>query len=305
MKLGRALAVTAAILLCNATPARLSAEKRVEKNVVYGMYSGLAFLMDVYYPENPNGYGVIHISGSGWSAPLSLDARPLKDSVHVQIEGLPLVEAGYTVFSLNHRATPRFQYPAPVEDAQRAVRFVRFHAAKYGINGDAIGAIGGSSGGHLVSMLGVLDGAGDPEDESEINRASAKVQCVVARATPSDLTALTTAGGGQAAGLMLGARLRPEMDPNSLEARRARDASPVTHATPDDPPFLLIHGDDDKVVPFECSEQFRDALQKAGVEVELVRVKGAGHGPSFPGAAEPPNIGGRAVKWFDRHLRGN
>src|SRR5919198_61382 len=87
----------------------------VERNVVYGMYSGLALLMDVYRPDQPNGYGIVHISGSGWSAPLGLDARPLKASAHVETEALPLVEAGYTVCSINHRATPRFPYPAAVE----------------------------------------------------------------------------------------------------------------------------------------------------------------------------------------------
>jgi len=299
MKLGRALVAAAAIAVCAATPGNLLAAERIEKNVVYGMYSGLALLMDVYHPETPNGYGIIHIAGSGWSATLSLDARQLKDGGHIKIEGLPLVEAGYTVFSLNHRASPRFHYPAPVEDAQRAVRFVRFHAEKYGIEPSLIGAIGGSSGGHLVSMLGVLDGAGDPDDESGINRLSAKVQCVVARAAPSNLAA----GGSGAGGLMLGVRLREGMAPNSVEMRLAREASPVTHTTPDDPPFLLIHGDNDRTVPFELSEQLRDALRKAKVEVELVRVRGAGHGPGMSGALEPPNIGGRAAKWFDRHLR--
>src|SRR5687767_5177862 len=135
------------------------------ENVVYGMYSGLALLMDVYAPEGEaNGHGIVHISGSGWGAPLGLDARQLKEAGHVEIEARPLVAAGYTVFSINHRATPRFPYPAAVEDAQRAVRFVRHHADRFGIRADRIGAIGGSSGGHLVSMLGVLDGDGDPED---------------------------------------------------------------------------------------------------------------------------------------------
>lgn len=303
MKFPQILAFTAAILiygLYGAMPPELSAAKKVEKNVVYGMYSGLALLMDIHHPENPNGYGVIHVSGSGWSAPLSLDARPLKEAGHVRIEALPLVEAGYTVFTVNHRATPRFQYPAPLEDVQRAVRFIRFHAKKYGIKPGSIGAIGGSSGGHLVSMLGVLDGAGDPGDESDINRVSAKVQCVVARATPSDLTK----PGPGAASVMLGARIRNGLAENSVEMRRAREASPVTYATSDDPPFLLIHGDADTTVPFERSVELRDALQKAGVEVKLVTVKGAAHGPSFRGALEPPNIGGRATKWFDRHLRG-
>ena len=69
----------------------------VERNVVYGMYSGLALLMDVYRPDQPNGYGIVHISGSGWSAPLGLDARPLKASAHVEIEALPLVEAALSL----------------------------------------------------------------------------------------------------------------------------------------------------------------------------------------------------------------
>ena len=90
-----------------------------------------------------------------------------------------------------------------------------------------------------------------------------------------------------------------------VEGYGLSEASPVTHVTADDPPFLLIHGDADDVVPFEQSEELRDALKAAGVEVELVRVKGAGHGPSMRGALEPPDIGGRAKKWFDRHLRGN
>ncbi|MCP5117281.1 MAG: alpha/beta hydrolase [bacterium] len=293
----------AAVLLFSLAGAPLTAESRVERNVVYGMYSGLALLMDIHHPENPNGFGLIHISGSGWGAPLSLDARPLKQAGHVQREGLPLVEAGYTLFTVNHRATPRFRYPAAVEDVQRAVRFIRFHAERYGINPGKIGAIGGSSGGHLVSMLGVLDGRGDPDDESEINRLSAKVQCVVARAAPSDLTTPLSGGSGAAA-LLLGARIRSGAKPVTPEMRLAREASPISHITPDDPPFLLIHGDKDDVVPYELSERFERKLSSAGIEVKLIRVRGAGHGPALKGAIEPPDIGGWAGEWFDRYLRG-
>ncbi len=293
----------AAVLLFSLAGAPLTAESRVERNVVYGMYSGLALLMDIHHPENPNGLGLIHISGSGWGAPLSLDTRPLKQAGHVQREGLPLVEAGYTLFTVNHRATPRFRYPAAVEDVQRAVRFIRFHAGRYGINPDKIGAIGGSSGGHLVSMVGVLDGRGDPDDESEINRLSAKVQCVVARAAPSDLTTPLSGGSGAAA-LLLGARIRPGAKPATPEMRLARDASPISHVTPDDPPFLLIHGDKDDVVPYELSERFEQKLSSAGIKVKLIRVRGAGHGPALKGAIEPPDIGGWAGEWFDRYLRG-
>lgn len=270
----------------------------IEANLVYGMYSGLALLLDIYYPDQPNGYGIIHISGSGWSAPLGLDANPLKASPHVAFEGKPLVNAGYTLFTINHRATPRFSYPAAVEDAQRAVRFIRHHAAQFGITPDRIGAIGGSSGGHLVSLLGLLPGDGDPDDESPINRLSAKVQCVVAWAAPGNFIAMQGRGGAPA--LFLGASLTLDSAPGSLEYRRALAASPITHVTAAAPPFFFIHGDADEVVPVTQSEAMAAALQAVGVPVKHRRVPGGGHGPSL---VADPAIGSEIVAWFDEHLR--
>ena len=179
------------VLITILSPLRLSAQPelsavKVDRNVVFGMYSGLALIMDVYYPEKPNGYAIIHVAGSGWTRRLSLDASMLNHMRHVKLEGEMFVEAGYTIFSVNHRAVPRFIYPAAVEDVQRAVRFIRYHAEKYGINPDKIGAVGGSSGGHLVCMLSVLDGNEILTDDTPINRMSAKVQCVVARAAPTN-----------------------------------------------------------------------------------------------------------------------
>ena len=120
------------------------------------------------YPGTPNGYGIIFIPGSGWGAPPGLDATPLKENSERHVYAGPLVAAGYTVFAVNHRAAPRFPYPAAVEDVQRAVRFVRYHATRYGVSPDRIGAMGGSSGGHLASLLGVLDGGGQAGDRSPI-----------------------------------------------------------------------------------------------------------------------------------------
>ena len=161
------------------------AQERVDNNVVYGMYSGLGLLMDVYRPAQPNGIGIIAVGGSGWYSPMRYDAQQLKDSV--RNVGKRFAEAGYTVFAINHRQTPHFRYPAPIEDAQRAVRFVRFHASDYGIASDRIGAWGASSGGHLVELLGTMDGKGDPSDSDPVNRLSAKVQSVVVLFAPSDL----------------------------------------------------------------------------------------------------------------------
>jgi acetyl esterase/lipase len=131
-------------VLLAACASPLIAQPRVERNVIFGMYSGLALLMDVYYPEKSNGLGIVYIQGSGWHAPLSYGASPLKQNPQMESLG-KLNEAGYTVFTIDHRAAPRFHYPAAVQDAQRAVRFIRHNAAKYHIKPDRIGAVGGSS----------------------------------------------------------------------------------------------------------------------------------------------------------------
>ena len=295
--------VLLATLLTSGTAA---AEPRIERNVIYGMYSGLALLMDVYHPEQPNGYGIVFISGSGWTRELGLDATPLTATGQEEIYGLPLVAAGYTVFNINHRAAPRFRYPAPVEDAQRAVRYIRHHAEDYGIRADRIGAMGGSSGAHLAGMLGMMDGEGDPADPSPVNRESAKVQTVVARAAPFDLRS-------DAGAPLFGFR-GDAGRPGTEEARLLSEASPITYVTADDPPVLMIHGDADPTVPYERSVDMHAALQAVGVESHLITVHGGGHGARFDalvvGGARvskepesPPDYIGAMIDWFDRHLR--
>ena len=268
----------------------------IEPNVIYGMYSGAALLLDVYKPAQPNGYGVVFISGSGWTTPLAYNAAPLKSNGQVKQYAPPLAKAGYTVFALSHRALPRFRYPGPVEDVQRAVRFIRHNAARFGIRPDRIGASGGSSGGHLVSMLGVLDGVGKPGDPDPVERESAKVQCVVARAAPIDFL---TGDNGR---MLLGMARPAKGEENTAEYRLHKEASPVTYITPDDPPFLLVHGDKDESVDFSQSVEMEAKLKAAGVTVKLIRIPGAGHGPTFPGAVNPPDYMGEMVRWFDAHL---
>ena len=269
---------------------------KVDRNVIFGMYSGLALLMDVYHPNSPNGYGILHISGSGWTRPLGLDAPMLSHQGHVKLEGEALVAAGYTLFTINHRAVPRFIFPAAVQDAQRAVRYIRHHAEDYSIDPDRIGAVGGSSGGHLVSMLGVLDGDEWVQDGSAVNLQSAKVQCVIARAAPSDFQG----GVGEH---FLGIRGRVVQTVGTEEYALARKASPINHVTDDDPPILLIHGDQDQIVPFSLSQNFLKKFREAGVPAKLLRVEGAGHGPSFPNAIDKPDLGAAYVEWMDTHLR--
>ena len=298
-----------------AVPNPTSAQARVEKNIVYGMYSGLGLLMDVYRPAQPNGVAIVAISGSGWYSPMRYDASQLKASREVTSHAERFAAAGYTVFAINHRQTPRFRYPAPIEDAQRAVRFVRSHASDYGITSDRIGAWGLSSGGHLVELLGTMDGKGDASDSDPVNRLSAKVQAVVALFGASDLVLMfsTMARPGALTSLM-GFSYQDPADRAGLgvraddfENRQYREASPLTHVTADDPPMLLMHGDEDIIAPIKQSELMESALKQAGVTVRFIRVPGGKHGPNFQLPAGDPRLPdhmGEAVRWFDSHLKG-
>ena len=306
------IAVVSVVLLMGHQAA--FAQSRVDRNVVYGMYSGLALLMDVYRPAQSNGIAIVAVQGSGWYSPMRYDALQLKASREVTTHAQRFAAAGYTVFAINHRQAPRFRYPAPIEDVQRAVRFVRFHAAEYGVTPDRIGAWGSSSGGHMVELLGTMDVKGEASDSDPVNRLDAKVQAVVALFAPSDLMLLfsTMERPGAVTSLMGFSYQDPATAfvparPDDFENRQYRDASPLTHVTRDDPPMLLMHGDADTIVPIKQSEIMESALKQAGVTVRFVRVPGGAHGPNFRlpiGDPRLPDHVGEALRWFDAHLRG-
>ena len=289
------------------------AQTRVEKNVVYGMYSGLALVMDVYRPEKPNGKAIICIQGSGWYSPMRYDAAPISSRTEIKAFSEKLAAAGYTAFTINHRTAPRFHFPAQIEDAQRAVRFVRFHAAEYQIDGARIGALGTSSGGHLAELLGTMGGEGAAKDSDPVNRVSAKVQTVVAYFAPGDLRIMATISSRSGAVVsMIGAEYQdPEAKrpmpgrADDIENVQYREASPVTHVTPDDAPMLLLHGDLDTTVPIAQSELMVAALRKANVDLRIIRVVGGKHGARFQlpeNDTRPDEYWSDVLGWFRAHL---
>ena len=280
--------------------AQTAAPLSVEKNVVYGMFSGLALLMDVHRPEKGNGLGVVAVTGTGFHSAASYGAPQMKEEPNqLGVYVKPLIAAGYTVFVINHRAAPQFRYPAAIDDAERAVRFVRANAARFGISPDRIGAVGASSGGHVVSLLGVRSGPGDSSDMDAVNRGQARVQAVVAFCPSSDLTAAFPTFASMAIGSFLGTARPP--NPKAAEWKLYQTASPIQHVSSDDAPMLLIHGDKDQVIPFEQSEKMEAALRQAQVQTKLIRVPGAGH--AFGQQPEYPDFTGEMVRWFDRYLR--
>jgi len=272
----------------------------IERNVVYGMVSGAALLLDVHRPAKPNGLGVVFISGSGWQASTEYGATPLKEQ-QVGLWGPPLLAAGYTVFALNHRAAPQFHYPAAIEDVQRAIRFVRFHAKDYGIDPARLGGVGGSSGGHLIGLAAMLASPGNPADPDPVNREAAALQAVVLRAPLLDLRAIDTVEGIAYVTSFM------EAPPSQASAAAAyAAASPITHVTDRAPPTLLIHGDADALVPLRQSTAMEALLGKSGVPVKLVVVPGGVHGADF-GSARPhadwPDYFGETIAWLNTYLK--
>jgi acetyl esterase/lipase len=285
-------------------PARAAGPEtaRVERNVVYGMYSGLALLLDVHRPAKPNGFGIVFIAGSGFQASPDYGAKPIKET-QIDLWGPPLTAAGYTVFSLNHRGAPRFHYPAAIDDVQRAIRFVRANAKSYGIDAARLGGLGGSSGGNLIGLAAMRAAPGIAGDADAVNRESAALQAIVLRAAVSDLRGLVSSQG---TGFVVSYMEAALSDAPAVKALYDA-ASPVAQVSAKAPPTLLIHGDADKLIYYQQSTDMESALRKAGVSVKLVTVPGGEHGADFGagGKAHPewPDYHAESVAWFDRHLR--
>lgn len=227
---------------------------------------------------------VVWIHGGGWRAG-SKDNPPV----------LWLLERGYAVASVNYRLSQHATFPAQIHDCKAAIRWLRANASKYGIDPNRIGVAGGSAGGHLVALLGTGGDVKELEGNLGVTGVSSRVQAVCDIFGPTDFL-----------------RFEPmNRDPKSLLAQLLggtveekkelyRLASPVTHVSKDDPPFLILHGTADKLVPVSQSEILEQALKQAGVEVTLVKIEGAGHGgPQF----NTPEIRKTMADFFDKHLR--
>jgi acetyl esterase/lipase len=188
-----------------------------------------------------------------------------------------------------------------LQDCKAAIRWLRAHAAENGINPDRIGVWGASAGGHLVALLGTTGGVKefDTEDNAGV---SSRVQAVCDWFGPTDLTQITN----YPAFLNHGAADSPEAHllggPISENITKAQSANPIRYITKDTPPFLIMHGDKDPVVPLNQSQLLADALQKAGVPVTFHIVPGGGHGgPEFT----QPEERDRLFVFFVKTLKGD
>jgi alpha-L-fucosidase 2 len=246
-----------------------------EKDVVYGTAGGEKLLLDVYRPAAPGPHpAVIAIHGGGWRGGDKSGDKGLGDG---------LTANGIACFSLDYRLAPKHTYPAQVLDVARAVRWVRAHAKQYDIDPNRLATFGGSAGGHLSLMLGVIQ-PGDFQSPDDPNKAlSAKVQCVVDLFGPADFR---DPKQWPPAILKLVQDFLGTASPAAAPAEWA-EASPITHVTRASAPTLMIHGDADSIVPLQQSEMMKAAFDKADVRNKLIVIK---HGEHGFGGGDPQKV---------------
>ncbi|MGY1835983.1 alpha/beta hydrolase fold domain-containing protein [Blastococcus sp. SYSU DS0510] len=215
---------------------------------------------------------VVFLHGGGWRLGSRHGAGPM---YRERSPFTRLALAGIAVASVDYRLSGEATFPAQLHDAKAAVRWLRARAGELGIDPDRIAAWGESAGGHLAELLGLVSDAG-LEGDVGVPGPSSRVAAVVAWYAPSDVATVATDTGGDPAdpttreAQLLGA---PAPDVPELAAL----ASPLAHVSPTAPPFLLLHGRDDRFVPCVQSERLRDALATAGTDVELHTYPGADH----------------------------
>lgn len=227
--------------------------------------------LDLLVPPPPDGGTsplplIVWIHGGGWE----------QGSYH-QNPARAMAARGYAVASIGYRLSSQAKYPAQIEDCKAAVRWMRAHAAEYGIDPGRIGVWGASAGGHLAALLGTTAREKRFEVGENLDQSSA-VRCVIDSFGPSDFlhwgdppapASYDTANTPLAR--LLGGKVA---DHEEL----ARLASPVSFVDKDSAPFLILHGEKDPIVPVQQSVVLDAALRKAGVESTLVIVPGGGHG---------------------------
>ena len=245
----------------------------------YGKANGRAMLLDLYLPEKADKPLplIIWVHGGAWMAGSKDGLSP----------ALRFTANGYAVAQIGYRLSQEAKFPDQINDCKAAVRWLRADAAKYNLDPNKFVAWGASAGGHLVALLGTSGGVAALEGNVNDLRESSRVQAVVDWFGPTDFLHIGDAQSD-----------RQHNAPDSPESKliggallenkdKAAKASPINYVSKDAPPFLIMHGDRDRSVPFSQSELLYAALKKAGVEATFVPMKGAGHGFSGPEAITP------------------
>ena len=257
----------------------------IEQNVAY-LAPGRTETADLYLPakraKNLRSPAVVIIHGGGWTGGDKAAAREFNIGTTVALNGYVAVSINY-VLATKDKAT----WPQNLHDCMTAVRWLRKNAERLQIDSDHIGVIGGSAGGHLAALVGVLDDKDGLDPKGPYGEFSCRVQCAVPMYGPMDLT--------QHRDISMLGKARDE----APELYRA--ASPVTYVRKNTPPMLILHGTADKTVDIKQSELFAAALKKVGAAHELVIVEGAPH--TFHLQPKQRDLRPVVLGFFNKHLR--
>jgi acetyl esterase/lipase len=243
----------------------------IERDLAYATVDGAELRLDIYRSAEPATPVVVYVHGGGWTRG---DKGADGDK-----RLAPLAAHGVTVVSVDYRLAPRAVFPQQLYDLKGAVRWLRTHGTRLGLDTDRLGVWGASAGAYLGSLLALSEGDSALEGEvgGNLDQPSA-VQAVVHWFGQADLEA-------SAARSALEARILPfrfeadllgTTDPADL-AGRARGLSLLSRVSPQAPPFLIAHGDRDRIVPPAEGFALHDALSRAGARCRFELLAGAGH----------------------------
>jgi acetyl esterase/lipase len=232
----------------------------VEENVPYATVNGTELHLDIFEPPDRGSQtrpAILLLHGGGWTSFDKSTMRKLGE--FFARSGFVAVAADYRLFNVKD---PVNRWPAQLDDVQRAVRWVRANAGKYGVNPERMGAFGHSAGAQLASLLG-MEETRDNSDPA-LAKYSSRVQAVVDASGPTDFTTDRDPDGDAFLTSFLGGDFatHPEL---------WREASPVSHVSKGDAAFLILHGTKDQNVPISQAQELLDKLKAAKVKASLVK----------------------------------
>ena len=274
-------------------PAPKTVAAKVQEDMVYGRVDGIDLKMDVYSPSNATGRptpAVMYIHGGGWK----LGGK----SMLVMMPGpSELLRRGYLIVSIDYRLAPKYKFPAMLEDAQMALRFLQANAQRFNLDSHRIGVMGDSAGGHLAALLALTATSTRSQGSSTSNR----VVAVVDFYGPSDFTS----------GDLHASKTTIRLLQDAFGATGADDpvlirASPVSYISSNAPPFLILHGNRDGLVDIKQSEELQERLKAAGVDSTFIVITNFAHGYTPLGLKSSPDNAGLTklvADFFDRTLR--
>lgn len=295
-----------AIALSAATAAAQEFPYTQQENVVYAEVHGIGLVMDIFTPTGAkNGLAIVDVISGAWHS----DRGKVRDHTRALTFDI-LCRKGFTVFAVRPGSVTKFGATEMVDHLNQGIVWVKDHHGDYGIDPERLGMMGASAGGHLACLAAVTASsalaAGEPSDEGgdAAPPANTRVKAVGVFFPPTDFLDWDGKAVDARAEDRIGQAMRRLAFPDGLDgktdeeiAEGMRLISPARLVSPQAPPFLLIHGDADPVVPLQQSEAMVAALQAAGVPVELIVKPGGGH----PWLTLPREVQTLA-DWFETQL---